>query len=61
MITDICVGGLFILAGLLIIIFAETINEFNRELHGYSWGINSYRIAGVVMILLGLRVICFGV
>ena len=61
MITNIMLGGLIVLAGLLIIIFAETINEFIRELHGYSWGINSYRIAGVVMILLGLRVICFGI
>lgn len=55
MITDICVGGLFILAGLLMILFAETINEFR------DYGVNVYRFGGVVIILLGLRVICFGV
>lgn len=55
MITDICVGGLFMLAGLLMIIFAETINEFRNR------GVIFYRFGGVVIILLGLRVICFGI
>ena len=55
MITDILVGGLFILAGLLMILFAESINEFRNR------GVIFYRFGGVVIILLGLRVICFGV
>ena len=55
MITDIVLGGLIILAGLLMVLFAESINEFRDR------GVIFYRFGGGVMILLGLRVICYGV
>lgn len=55
MITDIVLGILIICAGLLMIVFAESINDFR------DCGENFYRFGGVVMILIGLRVICFGI
>ncbi len=60
MIRDIVLGGLIIFAGLLIIIFAELIGDWRRDL-GLPGGTNFCRLGGVVMILIGLRVICFGI